>query len=187
MFWHTQHGMSHSARNNWLDFKSKRGHSHLYCTIHCHMKHCFVWHCIKRTITLIVLHENILSWQPLIFHFVQWGCWISAVSVKTGYYTLCSRDLNEWQVDQVRSAPMVLLHVSHAQLYESIELKFTLGKLKGIWYEMTLVQNDGSTMHRFCIHCFFIIVTFTRSLIIDDKSIPHKLWRSFTWLPIFKI
>ena len=31
------------------------------------------------------------------------------------------------------------------------------------------------------------IVTFKRSLIIDDKSLPHKLWRSFTRLLIFKI
>ena len=30
-------------------------------------------------------------------------------------------------------------------------------------------------------------VTFKRSLIIDDKSLPHKLWRSFTRLLIFKI
>ena len=38
---------------------------------------------------------------------------------------------------------------------------------------------------------FFIgsgaVVTFKRSLIIDDKSWPHKLWRSFTRLLIFKI
>ena len=55
--------------------------------------------------------------------------------LKTGYCTLCSHDLNELQVDQVRSALMVLL-LSHAQLYERIELKFTLGK-------RDLVRNDS--------------------------------------------
>ena len=38
-----------------------------------------------------------------------------------------------------------------------------------------------------CVAGLVSIVTFKRSLIIDDKSIPHKLQRLFTRLLIFKI
>ena len=54
----------------------------------------------------------------------------------------------------------------------------------------------------FCFSCLFLfllrfcwgslevvvtLVTFKRYLIIDDKSLPHKQRRAFTWLLIFKI
>ena len=66
--------------------------------------------------------------QP--FTFCKSRGWICAASIKTGHCALCSRDLNEWQVVSVCSAPVIVL--SPTQLYEPrIEPTFTLGE-KGL-------------------------------------------------------
>ena len=56
--------------------------------------------------------------------------------------------------------------------------------------ELYNINNFPSAIHVFLllVYLYFLTwVTFIRSLIIDDKSLPHKLQLSFRQLLIFKI
>ena len=112
-------------------------------------------------IHIIVSQENVTYDNHL--HFVQAGGWICAVSVKTGHCTLCLRDLNEWQVASMHSAPVALLKPT--QLYDTPILvsSYTRIKLTFILGGKGLVQDDSHmkwwfnhrfTIRRFCMHHF---------------------------------
>ena len=102
--------------------------------------------------------KNVSYDNHLGLHFVQSKGWIRTVSVKTGHCTLSSRDLNEWQVTSMHSAPLV----------------FHIGG--NVWYK-TVIQNDQSPFHYTTFLCkLFPYKTFTLQIFV-----LNQIWWSWCY------
>ena len=131
--------------------------------------HCIVWYDVGQNDVLY----NVLAWHSHYCFATKTFCTTTYIlfslevestqlAFRTGHCALCSRDLNEWQVASVHSAPVVLL--SPAKLNTNLVSSWHSHWGKRVSYETALLRNDGSTiisLYNIFVYVVYLYTTFT--------------------------